>query len=206
MYQSFLYILFFLFFFIALLRSTSAKGSVYKFGFPAKPHIVTVLQSSFICLDIVYNILNLPLEVKCNILGHLGANNADLKILIDSTLDNFDILEKSFWDNISEQEKLDYMQAKLQKTLSYTQEYKARDLNCYKQQQVHLNLQKSVKEQVSDLIQKKNIYESITKDYKLVNNTIKANNITSFYRGTPIKSINDMMSELHVYKDMTKKK
>lgn len=63
------------------------------------------LQSMFI--DVSSLTSHFPSDINNLILDHLGANDLRIKNLINHTLGHFYKLERSFYDNLSEQEFLD---------------------------------------------------------------------------------------------------
>ncbi len=161
------------------------------------------LQSTFI--EIVSLISDFPSDINNLILNHLGANDLHINNLIKDTLAHFDILEKSFYNNLSEQDYLDTVEKACAKSGNhyrlYYDETRPRDVNLYQEQQVHTTLQKSVTKEVSELIRIKTLYESITKDYSFVNKCIENFNSQRVHKSNfEVNSIKDMIHNLESYK------
>lgn len=184
------------------------KSSLY--GLPPKPHIFTNLPLQGEFLNVYSLISDLPSEIQNLILDHLGANNSDIKSLIKYTLADFDRLEKSFYDNLCEQDCIDKAENHYLKTGEFLSQhlnrnsFRLRDAYLYEQQQVHIALQESVSKEVSKLIHRKALYESITKDYSLVNGCIDSFNSQRMHKSSlEISSIKDMIQNLESYKVWT---
>ena len=164
------------------------------------------LQSIFI--DVSSLLSDFPSDINNLILDHLGANDLHMKNLINNTLAHFDWLEKSFYDNLSEQEFLDTAEKDYHKWSEYSRlgydEYMSRDANLHQEQEVHTTLQESVTKEVSELIRTKTLYESITKDYTFVNRCIENFKSQRVHKSNlEVNSIKDMIRNLESSKVWT---
>ena len=177
---------------------------------PSRAHAIVSLSTQSTLIDVCSLISSFPSDINSMILDHLGANDLHMNNLINDILAHFYRLEKSFYDNLSEQEFLDRVENDYLKQLEYSRtaydEYMSRDANLYRNQEVHTTLQESVTKEVSELIRIKTLYESITKDYSFVNKCIENLNSHHTHKSNlEVNSIKDMIRNLESYKVWTQK-
>ena len=170
------------------------------------PPASLILQSTPI--DVASLISHFPPDINNMILYHLGANDLHINNLIKDALTHFYELEKSFYDNLYEQDYLDraektYLNRSGRFGLDYT-EIRSRDANLYQEQLVHTTLQESVAKEVDELTRATTFYESITKDYSFVNKCIENFNSQHAHKSNfEVNSIKDMVRNLESYKVWT---
>ena len=156
-------------------------------------------------LDVSSLTSHFPADINNLILDQLGANDSHLKNLINDTLGHFHKLERSFYDNLHEQEYLERVEKAYANEGNHYRldfyESRPRDANLYREQELHTTYQKSVTKEVSELIRIKTLYESITKDYSFVNKCIENfNNQREYKSNLEVNSIKDMIRNLESYK------